>query len=83
MGADVQLCALERLDGSERLAVTFALSGVELAVERRTLNGWRVVRRLLVLPEELEAVGRALERARDIARAAKRDPTLTSGGESQ
>jgi hypothetical protein len=73
VSAVVQLLVLDRLEGTEQLAARFdATRGVELAAERRTLDGWRLLRRIVVRPDELEAVRDAFERAIAIGEAAGR-----------
>ena len=66
MSGNVQIIALER-DAGERLVVRWLDDGqrraVEVAVERRELEGWSLRRRIVVPLSEIHLVRDALDRA--------------------
>jgi hypothetical protein len=72
----LQLAALDRRDGAERLVVRWLDDGqrhaVEMAEERRTLDGWVLRRRLVVQLSEVHLLRDALDRACALAGTARR-----------
>ena len=71
-GADVQLVALDRHDGTERLVVRWVgldhdCHAVELAVERSTLEGWRLKNRIVVSLAEIFSLHDAIDSACTLA----------------
>ena len=74
-GADVQLVALDRDDG-ERVVVRWLDDGqrhaVEIGLERRTLDGWELRKRVVLQLSELFIMRDALDRACALARTVRR-----------
>lgn len=76
MSADLQILALERHDGAERLVVRWLDDGqrhaVEIATERRRGDGWGLGRRIVVQLSELftlhDGIGRACALAKTVRR---------------
>ena len=75
-GADVQLLALDRYDGAERVVLRWLNDGqrhsVELATERRVLDGWQLRRREVFALSELWTIRDAFDRACALARTVRR-----------
>lgn len=76
MSADVQLLALERAHG-ERLVVRFVRfqsdgHGVEVAIERKTIDGWRLQRRIVLFLSEIFVLHDAIGAACQLAKACRR-----------
>jgi hypothetical protein len=76
MSAHVQLLTLDRHDGAERLVVRWLGNGqrhaVELAVERRTGDGWALRYRVVIQLAEVFGVHDAIGRACALAKAVRR-----------
>ena len=71
-GAEVRLMALDRHDGTERLvarwiALDHDRHAVELAVERRALDGWRLKNRIVVSLAEIFSLHDAIDVACTLA----------------
>jgi hypothetical protein len=47
-------------DGADRIAIASCDHGVELAIEHRTLDGWRIGRRIMMTTDEARQVADAL-----------------------
>jgi hypothetical protein len=75
-GGDVQLCTLERAEGTERATVTFRDDGqrhyLEIAEERRTLDGWALKRRIPFSLGEVNLLHDAIGRACALAATVRR-----------
>jgi hypothetical protein len=75
-GADVQIACSERHDGVERWVATMRTDGqrhwLELAVEHRTLDGWRLGRKINFALSELWLLRDAIDRACALAGAVRR-----------
>jgi hypothetical protein len=73
---DKQLLALDRTDGHERLVVRWLDDGqrhaVEVAIERKTTDGWRPFPRIVVRLSELHLVHDAIGRACELAGGVRR-----------
>jgi hypothetical protein len=60
------LLILEQHRNGERVAVNILDEGVEFALERPTLEGWRLVHRIVIDESEVDQVAEAMARRRAV-----------------